>query len=79
MMEPATSGYIDTKVTRVVMVQHNLYEPNGTAANGYASDLSDEDEESVYDIDERFLSNMVDSRVDSDAQVRHSKPSYNIR
>lgn len=73
MMEPATSGYVEKSTTRVVMVQHASYERDSVHTNGITSNSSDEDEESLYDIDERFLSNMVDSRVDSDVQVRCNK------
>ncbi|KAI0086687.1 AAA-domain-containing protein [Irpex rosettiformis] len=66
MMEPATIGYIDKATTRVVLV-HPCSQLQ-VHANGIHSDPQaspDEDMDSLYDIDERFLSNMVDSRVNT--------------
>ncbi|KAI0693875.1 P-loop containing nucleoside triphosphate hydrolase protein [Cytidiella melzeri] len=66
MAEPATSGYVDRHYTRVVLVQENTQQK--THINGIPSTPHDDDDDSVYDIDERFLGNMVDSRVNSGAE-----------
>lgn len=72
MMEPATSGFVEKAITRVVLVHPNSrQEPqvNGIHNDSIAESSSDEDADSLYDIDERFLSNMVDSRVNDGMQV----------
>jgi hypothetical protein len=69
MLEPSTSGYIDKKYTRVVLVQDGIQQD--AQVNGVRATLSDEDDSSsIYDIDEHFLSNMVDLRMHSTAEVR---------
>ncbi len=71
-MEPATSGFVEKASTRVVLVHpSSRQEPqvNGIHSDHTAESSSDEDADSLYDIDERFLSNMVDSRVNTGTQV----------
>lgn len=70
MMEPSATGYIDKSSTRVVLIDPGVRpeaQVNGFQADTHAP--SDEDTDSLYDIDEQFLGNMVDSRVNARAEV----------
>lgn len=69
MAEPATSGYVDKSSTRVVLVQTQTWQEGHTNGVVGVPLASSDDDDSVYDIDERFLSNMVDSRVNGSIEV----------
>lgn len=70
MTEPATSGYIDTCSTRVVLLQEPIQSQSTVRGDHDLHSISsDDDDGSIYDIDERFLSNSIDARVNSDVQV----------
>lgn len=76
MTEPVGIGYLDKTITRVVMIQHNILDPGSVTVDGNVSTLDEDDDESIYDIDERFLSNMIDSRVDAEMQVSNEIFSF---
>lgn len=70
MIEPSATGYVDKSSTRVVLIDPGV-RPE-TKVNGFQADFhapSDEDTDSLYDIDEQFLGNMVDSGVNARAEV----------